>query len=840
MEVGAVIGAAPRENIVREQPMPGDLVLLIGGRTGRDGIGGATGASKGHTVSSLESCGTEVQKGNPVEERKIQILFRIPEVAKMIKKCNDFGAGGVAVAVGELADSLDINLDAVPKKYEGLDGTEIAISESQERMAIVISRNDLELFKLYCHQENIECTSIAEVTDTGRLVMRWQGNTILDISRDFLNTNGATQNTKIKIVAPQDRPTPQMDSNFAKQLLRTVSNLNVCSQQGLVEMFDSTIGANTVLMPFGGKHYKTPTQSMCAKIPVNGETNYGSIMGHGYNPFAGEWSPFHGAVDSITESIAKIVATGADYTKSWLTLQEYFERLGDNPEKWGKPFAALLGAYYAQQQFGVYALGGKDSMSGSFEDLTVPPTLISFAAVIEDTTKVISPEFKKTDSSLYYFENVRDEHGMPDFTKMKEAYTKIHQYIREGKIISAYAVGEGGLMTSLCKMAFGNKIGFDVLRFPALEMEHVFAYNSGSIVFEASDKFDDYKDNYESIFGYIGNTNDTGLISFGNDAIELDEVLEAWEKPLSQVFPIRHAIEEVPNQDIITDSWYYPHTLVPKHKKPTVAIPVFPGTNCEIDTARAFERAGANINFARFINLSPQDIEDSIDRIARTIQNAQILALPGGFSAGDEPDGSAKFMTTILRNPKVADAVMELLNERDGLILGICNGFQGLIKTGLVPYGEFREIEEDDPTLTYNLLGRHISRMVHTKVVSNRSPWLYGMLDEVLKTPISHGEGRFYANEEVIRRLARGGQIATQYVDLSSEPTYHPEYNPNGSCNAIEGITSPGGRILGKMGHNERQHEYANVEESRESQLFRNGVCYFTGEDPSKILVRKK
>lgn len=825
MEVGAVVGAAPKENIVREKPVEGDVILLVGGRTGRDGIGGATGSSKEHDEESLLTCGAEVQKGNPPVERKIQRLFRNPKLSKLIKKCNDFGAGGVSVAIGELADSLQINLDAVKKKYEGLDGTELAISESQERMAVVISPENVATFMAYCDHENLEVSEVAKVTDDGRLIMVWNGQEILNLSRAFLDTNGVKGKTSVKVSSPSSetffKSTKTMNDSkqaLADKWLETVKDLNNCSQKGLVERFDNTIGAGTVLMPFGGKTYNTPIQTMVAKFPVlGGETDTVSMMAYGYDPQIGKWSPFHGGMYAVVDSIAKLVASGGAYEKVRLSLQEYFEKLGKDPLKWGKPFSALLGASYAQTQMKTAAIGGKDSMSGTFKDINVPPTLISFAVNTADGGDIISPELKAGGNTIGYYYAKRDASEMIDFEALKVAYSEIHKAILEGKILSAYAVGKGGIALALTKMAFGNKIGF------ALETDFdLFESAYGSIVFEIKAG--------ETVPGtsLIGSTNETSTISVKGVEMSIDTLMAEWEKPLDGIFPKIH--KDQGSCETITYSERSFHVPKAQFAKPRVLVPAFPGTNCEWDTQVAFEKAGGVAETFLFRNLTPQATMASIDELVEKINKSQILALPGGFSAGDEPEGSGKFIASVFRNPRVAEALMKLINERDGLVIGICNGFQALVKLGLVPYGDIRTLEENSPTLTFNKIGRHVARMAHVRVASTKSPWFSNVnAGDVYETAFSHGEGRFYADDATLDLLKQNGQIATQYVDADHQATYDGKFNINGSVLAIEGITSADGRILGKMGHVERvgKHLYKNIYGQSDMKLFEAGVNYF-------------
>ena len=834
MEIGAVIAAAPKENVKREKPATGDLILLVGGRTGRDGCGGATGSSKEHTEESIFTCGAEVQKGNPPTERKIQRLFRKPELARLIKKCNDFGAGGVSVAIGELADSLEIDLDKVPKKYEGLDGTELAISESQERMAVMIDKNDLDKFKELAKEENLEATLVARVTDTGRLIMKWRGENIFDISRKFLDSNGVKQKANAKIVQPS-KDTNYFDKTadlykgkeIEKAWMENLRDLNVADQKGLVERFDSTIGASSVLMPFGGKYSLTPSEGMAAKLPVlSGETNTCTIMTYGYNPRLAKWSPFHGAMYAVIESISKAVALGGDYKKIRLTLQEYFEKLGDNREKWGKPLSALLGAFYVQKKLSVPAIGGKDSMSGTFKDLNVPPTLVSFAVDTADARKVISPEFKNENSNVVLIPLKKDETSIPDFDELDKNYSKIYKLIGKGKILSAQAVRIGGIAAALSKMCFGNKIGFNFAN--EVKTGQLFKADYGSMIIEI-DSDEDLKELLDGVkYEVLGRTNVGQSIDINGASIDLDEAIKAWREPLKDIFPIKEDIDGKPEKISYRKNNVVKSSI--KVAKPRVLIPVFPGTNCEYDTAKAFERAEGKAHTLILKNLTTSDIEESIKEIVEKINNCQIIALPGGFSAGDEPDGSGKFIATVFRNPRVKEAVMNLIKNRDGLMLGICNGFQALIKLGLVPYGEIRDIDESCPTLTFNKIGRHISCMPMTKVVSNLSPWFNNVnVGDVHRIAMSHGEGRFVANKEVMEKLIENGQVATQYVDFDGNPSYEGQFNPNGSFNAVEGITSPDGRIFGKMGHSERMgiNVCKNIPGDKDQKLFEAGVRYF-------------
>lgn len=833
LEIGAVIGAAPRANVIREKPQPGDVIILLGGRTGRDGCGGATGSSKEHNEDSLQTCGAEVQKGNPPTERKIQRLFRQPAVSRMIKKCNDFGAGGVSVAIGELADGLEIDLNAVPKKYEGLDGTELAISESQERMAVLVDPANVAAFCEAAALENLETTIVAKVTAEPRLKMFWRNQTIVDISRSFLDTNGVQQTARVRITPPEAPDYFEASAASSGDALKetwfaNLSSLNHCSQKGLVERFDSTIGAGTVLMPFGGKHQLTPIQAMAAKIPVlDGETTTGTLMSYGYNPHLSKWSPFHGALYAVVESVAKIVATGGDYRTIRLTLQEYFEKLGTDERKWGKPFAALLGAYYAQSKLAIPAIGGKDSMSGTFKDMAVPPTLVSFAVTPANVTKIISPEFKEAGNRVVRIPLVRDAEQIPDFDQLTLNYQRIFDLIQQGLVQAAYAVCGGGVAEAVSKMAFGNDIGFEFA--PKVESGLLFRPGYGDILLELTAEADPTAVFGENGYQLLGKTISEPVIIFRDTRIVLREALDAWMAPLEKVFPTR---VETKLQSVERFTYQTPGRAKSQYKvaKPRVFIPVFPGTNCEYDTQRAFEKAGADVSTLVFRNLTPADIEETIAKLVQQIDAAQIVMLPGGFSAGDEPDGSGKFIATAFRNPRIKEAVMRLLKERDGLMLGICNGFQALIKLGLVPYGEIVDLKPDSPTLTYNTLGRHVSCLVQTRIVSKKSPWLSRVeLGDIHTIAVSHGEGRFVADAAHVKELARNGQIATQYVDLNGEPSTDIRYNPNGSVAAIEGITSPDGRVFGKMGHSERcgANLYRNVPGEKDQQIFRAGVEYF-------------
>ncbi len=830
MEIGAVIGASPKENVIRECPQKDDIIVLLGGRTGRDGCGGATGSSKAHDSSSIETCGAEVQKGNPPTERKIQRLFRKAEVAKMIKRCNDFGAGGVSVAIGELADGLKIDLDKVPKKYDGLDGTELAISESQERMAVVLDKKDVDRFIELSNEENLEATPVAVVTDENRLEMTWRGDKIVDLSRDFLNTNGVTQHAKVEITAVDDsenytKTVPECLAKLsnADALKANLSRLEVCSQKGLVERFDSSIGAATVLMPYAGKYQLTPEEAMAAKIPVlKGETDTATVMAYGFIPKLSRWSPFHSAAFAVSESLAKLAAVGCDPSKARLTFQEYFERLHDVPSRWGKPAAALLGALKAQIGYKCPSIGGKDSMSGSFNELDVPPTLVSFAVGMSEASKTVSAQFKRADSTVKLLPLPVDEStGLPDFENAMALMVKVYEGIRSGKILAAGVVKEGGAAACICKMAFGNKFGFTFAQ--KLDKETLFAAKEASFVVELAD---------ENAFDGItlGKTNDNGVFIIDGDVQTVDELIDAWTGRLEKVF----ATDSLKKANMPFEVPLYKERsiFVAKNKvaKPKVFIPAFPGTNCEVDTARAFEKAGAEPSILVVNNLSPASINETIDKMVKEIESSQIIMLPGGFSGGDEPEGSGKFIATTFRNPKIREAVTKLLNCRDGLMLGICNGFQALIKLGLVPYGEIREIKDTDPTLTFNTIGRHISQMAYTRISSVKSPWFSGVnAGDVFAVPISHGEGRFVANDEVMKKLIENGQVATQYVNLDGTPVSDMPFNPNGSVCAVEGITSPDGRVLGKMGHSERKGAdlYANVPFEKDMKIFESGVNYF-------------
>lgn len=819
MEVGAVIAATPKNEVIRETPDPGDIVLLVGGLTGRDGCGGATGSSKEHTEDSILECGSEVQKGNAPVERKLQRLFRNTKLSTMIRRCNDFGAGGVSVAIGEIADSIDIVLDNVPKKYDGLDGTELAISESQERMAVVVRPEDVKEFIELSETENLEAVEVAKVTDSGRLRMYFRDQEIFNVKRSFLDTNGVTSQIKVHIDGIKGEDNffkTSSNLSLKEEIEQTISDLNVCSQKGMVEHFDSTIGASSVLMPFGGKTYQTPTEGMVAKVPVRGhETTTATIMTHGYHPRLASWSPFHGGQYAVVDSIAKVVAIGGDYRDARLTFQEYFEKLGQNASKWGKPMAALLGAHKAQEAFKTAAIGGKDSMSGTFKDIHVPPTLISFAVAPVHVDQVITPEFKSTDSSLVLFEAKRLEDESLDFDQVVKMYDQIINLIKENRIVSAYTINEGGVFSSLAKMSFGSQIGFKV----DLDQDKLFACNIGSIVVEVKDA---------DGLNIIGHTLKTYEAHVNNEAFDLKGLEKKWSQVLEPVFPIK---EDVAGTiDAITYKSSRKIKAKKTYDKPKVVIPAFPGTNCEDDTKKAFEKAGAEVEIVLIRNLKPEWIKESIGTLVEAISNAQIIALPGGFSAGDEPDGSGKFIASVFKNPSVKDAVMDLLNNRDGLMIGICNGFQALVKLGLLPYGEIKPLNDDSPTLTYNKIGRHVARYAKTRIASNLSPWLNGVeVGDVHEVALSHGEGRFYANEDMLKSLIQKGQVATQYVDDMGQPSYDGISNPNGSLYAIEGITSADGRIFGKMGHSERVgHGVAkNIYGEKEMKIFKAGVDYF-------------
>jgi phosphoribosylformylglycinamidine synthase len=841
MEIGAVVGAVPLENVHRKKPRSGDVVILLGGRTGRDGCGGATGSSKGHTEESIVACAAEVQKGNPPTERKIQRLFRNPVVSRMIKKCNDFGAGGVSVAIGELAEGLFIDLDAIPKKYQGLDGTELAISESQERMAVVLDRKHLDGFIQLAGKENLEATKVAVVTDDKRLKMVWKGKIIVDVSREFLDTNGVKQTTKLEVKSPLENGFFQKfhqfkDLNVTQKIWEEVlSDLNVCSQKGLAEMFDSTIGAGTINMPFGGKYQLSPETAMIAKIPVlSGETKMGTIMAHGFNPYISSWSPFHGGVYALVEAITKVVSNGGNYRKIRLSLQEYFEKPGKYVTKWGRPFSALLGAHYVQSKLQIPAIGGKDSMSGNFKDLSVPPTLVAFALSTIDVSKTITATFQKVGNRVLLLEGKMSEDFLPDFDVLKEIYLGVYKSIQGGKIYSARPIGHGGMVEAVSKMAFGNKIGFkfqDRFLGSKLTAFELLYPSYGSIVVEV-----DQEEDVEALFPNlevktIGYTMVGKNLEFKELGLELEDLIETWQKPLEDIFPttVYEPQVDAKAQEELTFRHLTPVSRI-KIEKPKVFIPVFPGTNCEVDTGIAFTKAGAEVDTFILNNLSPEKLKESILEMARRIKEAHIIAIPGGFSGGDEPDGAGKFIATVFRNAYVKNEVMELLKNRDGLILGICNGFQALIKLGLLPFGEIRDIEEDFPTLTYNSIGRHVSRMVRTKVVSDLSPWLSKTkLGDIHTIPVSHGEGRFVVSPKEIENLFHNGQIATQYVDFKGKESSDIEYNPNGSLYGVEGITSRCGRIFGKMGHSERVGKYVckNVPGDKDQNIFAAGIGYY-------------
>ena len=840
MEIGAVMGAAPRKNVIRETSDPGDIIILLGGRTGRDGCGGATGSSKVHTETSIETCGAEVQKGNAPTERKIQRLFRRAEVSRLIKKCNDFGAGGVSVAIGELADGLTVDLDKVPKKYAGLDGTELAISESQERMAVVVAPEDVDKFLGFAAEENLEAVAVATVTEEPRLVLNWRGKKIVDLKRAFLDTNGAHQETAVRVDIPDEKDNyfdkiavPAVEKALEKEdvkaaWLALLNDLNVCSQKGLVEMFDASIGAGSVFMPYGGKYQLTETQTMVAKLPVlQGKTDTVTMMSYGFDPYLASWSPYHGAVYAVMESMAKIVASGGDFSKIRFTFQEYFRRMTSDPERWSQPFAALLGAYDAQIGFGLPSIGGKDSMSGTFNDIDVPPTLVSFAVDIAKNGDIVTPELKQAGNKLVRFKIEKDEFDIPKYDAVAELYSFIHQLMQKKAVVSAYALEATGVAAAISKMAFGNKLGVKLEE--TLTAEQLFENAMGDIVVEIIPSGLEEVTNSEYNCAVIGTVTEEAAFVYGSQVITIEEALGAWSKKLEKVFPTKAVLGTEPVESRL---YHADKVYVCKQKtaRPTVFIPVFPGTNCEYDSTKAFERAGADVITKVFRNLSAADIRESVDEFEKAINQAQIIMFPGGFSAGDEPDGSAKFFATAFQNAKMKEAVMKLLNERDGLALGICNGFQALIKLGLVPYGEIVGQKEDSPTLTFNTINRHISKMVYTKVVSNKSPWLQkAELGGVYCNPASHGEGRFVAPGEWLKKLAENGQIATQYCDQDGNVSMDEEYNVNGSYQAIEGITSPDGRVLGKMAHSERRDNGVaiNIYGKQDIQIFESGVAYF-------------
>ena len=837
LELGLVVGAAPAENIIREKPEKGDVVILLGGRTGRDGIGGATGSSKEHTTESSEKCSAEVQKGNAVTERKIQRLFRNREVTQLIKKCNDFGAGGVSVAIGELADGLEINLDKVRVKYVGLTGTELAISESQERMAVVVANENVEKFIKLAEEENLEAYKVAEVNDTGRLVMKYRNEVIADISREFLNTNGAKSNINIEIekTGKLNLERKVDGENFKERFINNLKDLNVCSQRGLMETFDSSIGSTTVLMPYGGKYQLTPSDVSVQKVSVeNAETDVASMVGYGYNPFVAKQSTFHGGAYAVIESIAKVVAAGGNYKNIRFTFQEYFERLGKNSKKWGRPLSALLGAFHIQKEFGLPSIGGKDSMSGTFNDISVPPTLVSFAVSMTTAENVISPEFKKVGNNIYLVRTAYDENDLPDLKELKKNFDFITENIKNKKIVSAAAIKNGGLSEAVAKMAFGNKLGADMKSDGIIGENEWFKAEYGTFIVETAEKFD-----YENAV-LIGNVISEGKIVIDSKVeINLDELIEEWEKPLEKIFPTRKEIENCHLLPHCNGTKYKKIELVERENvissfsnsiaKPRVFIPVFPGTNCEYDLERAFNREGGIAKIGVFNNLTHENILNSIDGFVKEIENSQILMLPGGFSAGDEPDGSAKFMVAVLKNGRVKEAIDKLL-KRDGLILGICNGFQALIKSGLLPYGEVRELNEDSPTLTFNNINKHMSKIVMTKIISNNSPWLMGMNEgDIHAIPMSHGEGRVVITEEEYKKLYKNNQIATKYVDFEGNPSMDSQFNPNGSYYAIEGMLAHKGRIFGKMAHSERtgKNLYKNIYGNKDQNIFKNGVKFF-------------
>ncbi len=818
MEIGAVIAAAPEENVRRERPVDGDIVILLGGKTGRDGCGGATGSSKSHNLSSLESCGAEVQKGNAPEERKLQRLFRNGEVSRLIKRCNDFGAGGVSVAIGELADGLEINLNAVPKKYEGLDGTELAISESQERMAVVVEAKDAEKFCALAAKENLEATIVATVKDHPYLVMNWNGKNIVNISREFLNSNGAEKHIDVAPIKAQCYK-KEVKGGFSENYKALAGDLNVCSKRGLSERFDSTIGAGSVLMPFGGKFQRTPVQAMVNKISMpDTNSNTCSLMAWGYNPFITEKSPYHGAYMAVVESLCKLIAHGASFNEVYLTFQEYFEKPKADPARWGKPMAALLGAYKAQKDFGVASIGGKDSMSGTFENIDVPPTLVSFAVTTDDVKDIISPEFKKAGNNVYLLTPDYDENHLPVAESLKKIFDRVAKLVREGKVLSAYTPTYGGIAEAILKMAMGNGIGFD---YTDVSVEEIFGYSYGSFILEMTEELGDAK--------LLGKTTDKNTITLGGEELSLTELCDIYENKLENVF---HCNIKTTDKKAPTFSYDGEkiRTAGAKIAQPKVLIPVFPGTNCEFDSAKAFEKAGAKAEIFVLNNLTAANVAESVSEFAKKVNESQMVFIPGGFSGGDEPDGSGKLITAFFRNKEISEAVMNLLKNRDGLMAGICNGFQALIKLGLVPYGEIREADEDSPTLTFNTISRHQSKIVNTRIASNKSPWLMETnVGDIYSVPISHGEGRFLADEKLIEELAANGQVITQYVDLLGNPTYAIQYNPNGSICAVEGICSPDGRVLGKMGHSERVGEnlYKNVEGNYEMGMFKSAVKYF-------------
>ncbi|MBO4428361.1 MAG: phosphoribosylformylglycinamidine synthase [Clostridia bacterium] len=819
MEIGAVIAAAPQKNVRRERPIPGDIVVLLGGDTGRDGCGGATGSSKSHTVSSLETCGAEVQKGNAPEERKLQRLFRNEQASRLIKRCNDFGAGGVSVAIGELADGLDIDLNAVPKKYDGLDGTELAISESQERMAVVVAKEDLDTFLSIAKTENLKATPVARVTDTDRLVMRWNGKVIVDISRDFLNSNGAEKHINVRVASPAFSDKKNV-GGFADNMKKLASDLNICSKRGLSERFDSTIGAGTVLMPFGGKYQSTPIQAMVQKISVEkGHTDDCSYMAWGYDPFVSEESPYHGAYLAVVQSVCKLIASGAEFKDVYLTFQEYFERLNKDSDRWGKPLAALLGAFDAQLDLGIGAIGGKDSMSGSFENIHVPPTLVSFAVTTGKSSETVSPEFKSAGDGVYLVSPQFKENGIPDSESLKATFKKITSLLRDGKAVSCCALGMGGVAEAVMKCCFGNGYGFEFDG--SVNTDEIFKKSYGSFIVECSAPID---------FGKrIGKVTARREFVLGGESVSLDEIYEAYDKKLESVYPRTSVKTDGEVRNLSYEAKSYPAPAI-KCAKPIVLIPAFPGTNCEYDSAKVIRDAGGEPKIMVIRNLDAAGIKESTEAFAKALETANVVFIPGGFSGGDEPEGSGKFITAFFRNALIKEKVTELLEKRDGLMCGICNGFQALIKLGLVPYGKIIDTDPSCPTLTFNTIARHQSMIVRTRVASNKSPWLSRTkVGDIYSVPISHGEGRFLASDELIARLAENGQIATQYVDLDGNATYNIEYNPNGSCFAVEGITSPDGRVFGKMGHSERvgTNLYKNVGGNYDIDMFQAAIDYF-------------
>lgn len=830
MEIGAVMGAAPRRNVIRENSDPGDIIILLGGRTGRDGCGGATGSSKAHTTSSIDTCGAEVQKGNAPTERKIQRLFRREEVSSIIKKCNDFGAGGVSVAIGELADGLHIFMDKVPKKYAGLDGTELSISESQERMAVVVDKKDVDKMLAFAAEENLEAVEVAVVTEEPRLVMIWRDKEIVNISRAFLDTNGAHQEAKAIVTMPSEKDNylkqEVVVTNMKEKWLEVLHDLNVCSKKGLVEMFDSSIGAATVAMPFGGKYQLTPIQTMIAKLPVlKGTCDTVTMMSYGFDPYLSSWSPYHGAIYAVISSVAKIVACGGDFSKIRFTFQEYFRRLGTDAKRWGEPMAALLGAYEAQMKLGLPSIGGKDSMSGTFNEIDVPPTLVSFAVDIAKGQDIITPEFKKAGSKIVKFNIAKDEYDVPVFEQVMELYAQITKLANEKVLLSAYALGCGGVIEAVSKMAFGNKLGVTLC--DNVKASDYFRAEYGCIVAEVAEAD---LSKITAVYEVIGEVTDSAAFVFGDTIITMEEALSSWTETLEKVFPTKSEGDNSTLETKLFDAKTI-YTAKAKIARPKVFVPVFPGTNCEYDVTKAFERAGADVSTVVFRNLSESDITLSVKAFAEEINKAQIIMFPGGFSAGDEPDGSAKFIASVFRNEAIKEATNNLLKQRDGLVLGICNGFQALIKLGLVPYGEITDITADTPTLTTNRIGRHISKSVYTKVVTNKSPWLSkAELGGVYSIPASHGEGRFVANDEWLQKLFANGQVATQYVDVNGNPSMNEDYNPNGSYGAIEGITSPDGRVLGKMAHSERIGDGVamNIFGNQNQLIFEAGVEYFT------------